>query len=70
MNHKDKNKGTRRQKTGALLVIRKKAIYTCLLGKQRGQGMREGYPLRALCGSFRPPAISRRDFGAGPGPPP
>lgn len=38
MNHKAKNKGTRRQKTGALLVIQKNAIYTCLLGKQRGQG--------------------------------
>lgn len=38
MNHKDKDKGTRRQKTGALLVIQKNAIYTCLLGKQRGQG--------------------------------
>lgn len=55
MNHKDKNKGTRRQKTGALLVIPKNAIYTCLLGKQRGQGMREGYPLRALCGSRAAP---------------
>jgi len=38
MIHTNKNKGTRRQKTGALMVIQKNAIYTCLLGKQRGQG--------------------------------
>ena len=36
MIHTNKNKGTRRQKTGALMVIQKNAIYTCLLGKQRG----------------------------------
>lgn len=36
MVHNDKSKGTRRQKTGALLGYPKNAIYTCLLGKQRG----------------------------------
>ena len=54
MNHKDKNKDTRRQKTGALLVIQKNAIYTCLLGKQRGQGGRGEAPY-ARCGSRAAP---------------
>ena len=72
MNHKDKNKGTRRQKTGALLVIQKNAIYTCLLGKQRGQGNRgeKTAPCALSAVLVQPPSISRRDFGAGPGPPP
>ena len=33
-------------------------------------GGRGGSPLRALRFSCRPPAITRRGFGAGPGPPP
>lgn len=58
MNHKDKNKGTRRQKTGALLVIQKNAIYTCLLGKQRGQGDQGKKPPCARCGSRAAPLRS------------
>ena len=44
------------------------SIPVCLGSKEgRGQG---GSPLRALRFSCRPPAITRRGFGVGPGPPP
>ena len=39
MIHTNKKQGhSSAKKTGALLVIQKNAIYTSLLGKQRGQG--------------------------------
>ena len=64
------NKGTRRQRRRVPCWLSKKmqSIPVCLGSKEgRGQG---GSPLRALRFSCRPPAITRRDFGAGPGPPP
>ena len=44
------------------------SIPVCL-GSKEGRGD-EGSPPYARCGSRAAPAISRRGFGAGPGPPP
>lgn len=57
MNHKDKNKGTRRQKTGALLVIQKMQSIPVCLGSKEGRGAGRKPPC-ALSAVLVPPRRS------------
>ena len=71
MIHTNKKQGHSSAEDGCPVGYPKKCnLYLFAWEAKRAGGMREGYPLRALCGSRAAPAISRRGFGAGPGPPP
>lgn len=69
MNHKDKTRAlVGRRRVPCWLSKKMQSIPVCL-GSKEGRGDEGSPPTRAAV-LVQPPAITRRDFGAGPGPPP